>query len=129
VVSCPACHAPKAQRRRPHSYNSVTQKEFPDPLECGVSGFARFGDHSELGLDPTTLLALLKATNRRRRGQDEQSGRLEVAHGLRSRVTFARDAIKDLQDVPSAGRRVPECQVSVAGPSGIRSVMTPTRTS
>jgi hypothetical protein len=124
VVSCPACHAPKAQRTvNLILYNSATQKEISGPV--GMPQFeALNGSTAEprLGLDPTTLLALLKSTNTPgAEGKSSIRGRLEVRTGVEDHeLTFARDAIKDCKTCHQQGAvAFQSVMVSVAGPSGI----------
>ena len=122
VVSCPVCHAPKAQRMvNLILYNPTTQKETPRPL--GIPEFQTLdGAHNDgkAGLDPTTLLALLRASDGPH-GKTALRGRLEVRTGVEDHeLTLASQAIGTCSTCHKQGSAAfQSVVVSVAGPAGI----------
>ena len=65
VVSCPVCHVPQAQRRVDLIlYNSATQRESArGDRHAAVRSSGQAPGAARPGLDPTTLMTLLKALN------------------------------------------------------------------
>jgi len=124
VVSCPVCHVPQAQRRVDLIlYNSATQREVPEAI--GMPQFETLGSSSTAtrpGLDPTMLLALLKALNPPgAEGTTALKGRLEVSTGIEDHeITFATKAISDCATCHREGSAAfQSVTVSVSGPAGI----------
>ncbi len=124
VVSCPVCHVPQAGRVvNLILYNIATQKETPDPV--GMPQFATPNGSSTAtrpGLDPTTLMSLLKALNPPGvEGKTAIKGRLEVSTGIEDHeITFANQAIRDCATCHQEGSAAFQSViVSVAGPAGI----------
>ncbi len=124
VVSCPACHAPKAERRVDLIlYDSTAQKEVSE--SAGVPEFeSRTGSQSASrpGLSPTTLWTLLKTLNRP--GVEDKTslkGRLEVRTGVEAHELAGKSAaISDCNTCHRAGAQAfQSVTVSVAGPTGI----------
>jgi len=124
VVSCPACHAPKAERRVDLIlYDSTAQKEVSEP--AGVPEFeSRTGSGSATkpGLDATTLWTLLKTLNRPGVGDKTSlKGRLEVRTGVEAHELAGKSAaISDCNTCHRAGAQAfQSVTISVAGPAGI----------
>ncbi|MDE2133586.1 MAG: hypothetical protein KGM97_07605 [Alphaproteobacteria bacterium] len=124
VVSCPACHAPKAQRRVDLVlYNNTTHKEASEPL--GVPEFAsRAGSPAarRRGLDPAMLFTLLQALNRS--GIEDKTsfkGRLDVRTGVEAHeLAPSAEAISDCNTCHRAGADAfQSVTISMAGPGGI----------
>lgn len=124
VVSCPACHAPKAQRTIDLIlYNGRTQAEISGPVGMPeFEGLVGTKASPRLGLNPTTLLALLKVLNPPG-AEDKTSirGRLEVRTGVQDhQLTFANEAIGTCDTCHREGAAAfQNVMISVAGPSGI----------
>ena len=121
VVSCPACHAPQAERRVDLVlYNSATQQRIPEPV--GVPAFDGSATAKDGGLDPQTLVALLNALNRPgMQGKTTLKGRLTVGNGVQAHgLAPAAEAISDCRTCHSAGAAAfKSVSVSVAGPGGV----------
>jgi hypothetical protein len=124
VVSCPVCHVPQAKRVVDLILvNSATQKEVPEAI--GMPRFESLDGSATAtrpGLDPTTLLGLLKALNPPgAMGKTALKGRLEVSTGIEDHeITFATKAISDCATCHREGSAAfQSVVVSVAGPAGI----------
>ncbi|HUZ62145.1 MAG TPA: hypothetical protein VMU82_00370 [Acetobacteraceae bacterium] len=124
VVACPVCHAPKAERMVDLVlYNSATLKETPRPV--GIPEFETLSSSQTAGkpgLDPTTLLALLKAADGPGvAGKTSIRGRLEVRTGVQDHeLTDASQAIGTCATCHQQGAKTfQSVVVSVAGPAGI----------
>jgi hypothetical protein len=124
VVSCPACHAPQAQRRVDLVlYDSTTQTEASEPV--GVPEFeSPTGSPAARrpGLDPATLFTLLRTLNRP--GVEDKTslkGRLDVRTGVEAhQLTPSAAAISDCNTCHRAGAAAfQSVTISVAGPTGI----------
>jgi hypothetical protein len=124
VVSCPACHAPKAQRTVDLVlYNSTAHKDASRPV--GVPEFeSATGSPTagSSGLDPATLFNLLRTLNRT--GVENKTsikGRLDVRTGVEAhQLTPSSAAISDCNTCHRAGAKAfQSVTISVAGPSGI----------
>jgi hypothetical protein len=124
VVSCPACHAPKAQRTVDLVlYDSTAHKDASRPV--GVPEFEDLtGSHAvgRSGLDPATLFNLLRTLNRP--GVENKTsikGRLGVRTGAEAHeLTPSSEAISDCSTCHRAGAAAfQSVTISVAGPSGI----------
>jgi hypothetical protein len=117
VVSCPACHAPTAQRKVDLVlYNSATQSRIPEPV--GVPAF----DDGSSGLDPRTLMTLLGALNHPgMQGKTTLKGRLTVQSGPQAHeLAPAAQAISDCKTCHAAGAAAfKTVTVSVAGSGGV----------
>jgi len=118
VVSCPACHAPTAQRKVDLVlYNSATQSRIPEPV-----GVPAFQDGSSGGLDPRALLTLLGALNHPgTQGKTTLKGRLTVLNGPQAHeLAPAAQAISDCKTCHQAGAAAfKTVTVSVAGARGV----------
>ena len=121
VVSCPACHAPNAQRRVDLVlYNSATQRRIPEPV--GVPAFDGSAATKDGGLDPQMLVTLLSSLNRPgMEGKTTLKGRLTVANGVEAHeLAPAAEAISDCKTCHSArSAAFQSVSVSVAGPGGV----------
>jgi hypothetical protein len=124
AVSCPVCHTPQAQRVvNLILYNSATQKEVPGP--AGIPEFespAGSPTAARPGLDPTTLMTLLKTLNSQDvEGKTIIRGRLDVRTGLEDHeLTVASKAISDCNTCHREGAAAfQSVEISVAGPSGM----------
>jgi hypothetical protein len=118
VVSCPACHAPTAQRKVDLVlYNGATQSRIPEPV-----GVPAFQDGSSGGLDPRALLTLLGALNHPgTQGKTTLKGRLTVLNGPQAHeLAPAAQAISDCKTCHQAGAAAfKTVTVSVAGAGGV----------
>jgi hypothetical protein len=124
VVSCPVCHVPTAKRRVDLIlFNSATQRAVPEAI--GMPQFESLDAHgraAQPGLDPTTLLALLKGLNAPgTAGKTALQGRLDVSTGIEDhQITFATKAISDCATCHRQGSPAfQSVTVLVAGPAGI----------
>jgi len=124
VVSCPACHAPRAQRKVDLIlYNSATQTQIPEPV--GVPEFAAGtgpGSAQADGLDPRTLVTLLGVLNRPgTEGKTSLKGRLTVRTGVEAHELAGKEAaISTCNTCHRAGAEAfQSVTVSVAGPGGL----------
>lgn len=124
VVSCPACHAPKAQRKVDLVlYNTATQSRIPEPI--GVPAFEGAGGSpgaQQIGLDPRALVTLLATLNRPgSEGKTTLKGRLTVQTGAEAhQLAPAAEAISDCKTCHSAGASAfRTVTVSVAGTGGV----------
>jgi len=124
VVSCPVCHTPQAQRVVDLVlYNSATQKETARPV--GIPEFESLTGSSASarpGLDPTTLMTLLKTLNSQGvEGKTSIRGRLEVRTGVEDHeLVAASKAISNCNTCHQEGAAAfQSVVVSVAGPSGM----------
>jgi hypothetical protein len=124
VVSCPVCHVPAAHRTvNLILYNSSTQKEISGPVGMPeFEGLTGATAEPRVGLNPTTLLTLLKALDRPgAEGKTSIRGRLEVSTGVEDHeLTFASKAIRECSTCHQQGASAfQSVTVSIAGPSGI----------
>jgi len=121
VVSCPACHAPKAHRKVDLVlYDSTTRRDAARPL--GVPEFESPPGSGRTGLEPATLFNLLKTLNRPGAANKTSiKGRLDVRTGEEAHeLTPAADAISDCRTCHKAGADAfQSVTISVAGPGGI----------
>ena len=99
AISCPACHAPNAQRRvNLRLFNNPSNRQLSE--KTGVPRFERLAsaaDTANMGLDERALWSLLKEFNRD--GEGEQTslrGRLEVSSGVQAHeLTEKSKALND----------------------------------
>jgi hypothetical protein len=124
MVSCPACHTPRAQRMvNLILYNSATQKE--TSRSAGIPEFENLSgtaNAKRAGLDSATLGTLLGALNRQDvEGKTAIRGRLEVRTGIEDHeLTFAANAIGTCDTCHRQGAAAfQSVEVSVAGPAGM----------
>jgi len=124
VVSCPACHAPKARRKVDLVlYNRTTKEDAARPV--GVPEFESPPGSpaaGRTGLDPATLFNLLRTLNRPGAvNQTGIKGRLDVRSGAEAhQLTAAADAVSDCNTCHKAGADAfQSVTISVAGPGGI----------
>jgi len=124
VVSCPACHAPKAHRKVDLVlFNSTTRQNAARPVGVpefqGPPGSTGAG---QTGLDPATLFNLLRTLNRPGAANKTSiKGRLDVRTGEEAHeLTPASEAISDCNTCHKAGADAfQSVTISVAGPGGI----------
>jgi hypothetical protein len=123
VVSCPACHAPAAQRRIDlRLYDSVAQELVSEPE--GAPQFAnrvRSADANGDGLDAIALWKLLREFNRD--GTEHKTtlrGRLEVRTGVEAhRLSDTTKAVRDCDSCHSEGAEpFQSVAVSIVGADG-----------
>jgi hypothetical protein len=124
VVSCPVCHAPKAQRRVDLVlYDAATQKAVSQPT--GVPEFENLTGSStatRTGIDATTVLTLLRTLNRPGvEGKTSLKGRLRVSTGVEAHGLAPKEAaISNCDTCHRAGSSAfQSVTISVAGPAGI----------
>lgn len=122
AVSCPACHAPTAQRRvNLRLYDGATQLR----EKTGVPQFARraqAGDAQSLGLDERALWSLLSQFNQDSgpAGQVVIRGRLEVRSGVQAhQLSDKAKAVRDCDTCHKQGAEpFQSVVVSIAGADG-----------
>jgi hypothetical protein len=123
AISCPACHAPSAQRRvNLRLYDSVGKVQTAE--KTGVPQFEKLAsdaDLGDLGLDERALLSLLKEFNRDGvQGKTVLRGRLEVSSGIEAhQISEKSKAIKDCNTCHKAGAApFQSVSLTIAGPDG-----------
>lgn len=123
AISCPACHAPSAQRRvNLRLYDSVGKVQTAE--KTGVPQFEKLAsdaDLGDLGLDERALLSLLKEFNRDGvQGKTVLRGRLEVSSGIEAhQISEKSQAIKDCNTCHKAGAApFQSVSLTIAGPDG-----------
>ena len=123
AISCPACHAPDAQRRvnlRMYDGTGKVQKS----EKTGVPQFEQLtnaADAGEVGLNERALRSLLKEFNTDKLGEQTiLRGRLEVASGVQAhQISEKERAIKDCAFCHQAGATpFQSVTVTIAGPDG-----------
>jgi hypothetical protein len=123
VISCPACHAPTAQRRVDlRLVDSATQTRVAEQKGIPLfEGRARAADGDGKGLDAIALWNLLKTFNREGMpGKTTLQGRLEVRTGAEAHMLADKSkAISDCKVCHRAGSDAfQSVTVSVVGPDG-----------
>lgn len=123
AISCPACHAPLAQRRvNLRLYDSVGKVQTAE--KTGVPQFEKLAsdaDLGDLGLDERALWSLLKEFNRDGvQGKTVLRGRLEVSSGIEAhQISEKSKAIKDCNTCHKAGAApFQSVSLTIAGPDG-----------
>jgi len=124
AISCPACHAPGAQRRvNLRLYDGATQTQLRE--KTGVPQFARraqAGDAGNLGLDERALWSLLTQFNQDGgpSGEVVIRGRLEVRSGVEAhQLSDKSKAVKDCDTCHKEGAEPFQSVVlSIAGADG-----------
>jgi hypothetical protein len=123
AISCPACHAPTAQRRvNLRLYDGAGKQQVSE--KTGVPQFerlARAADAKGMGLDERALWSLLNEFNRGGvDGQTTLRGRLEVRSGVQAhQLSEKSEAIKDCNTCHKAGAEpFQSVSVTIAGPDG-----------
>lgn len=123
AISCPACHAPAAQRRvNLRLYDSVGKVQTAE--KTGVPQFEKLAsdaDLGDLGLDERALLSLLKEFNRDGvQGKTVLRGRLEVSSGIEAhQISEKSKAIKDCDTCHKSGAApFQSVSLTIAGPDG-----------
>ena len=123
AVSCPACHAPTAQRRvNLRLYDGVGKQLVSE--KTGVPQFERLtraADAKDVGLDERALWSLLKEFNRDGiEGRTILRGRLEVRSGVEAhQLSKKSTAIKDCNTCHQAGAApFQSVTLTIAGPDG-----------
>jgi predicted CXXCH cytochrome family protein len=122
-ISCPACHAPNAQRRvNLRLFDETKDRQVSE--KTGVPQFARLTDTADaknMGLDERALWSLLKEFNRD--GVDGKTilrGRLEVRSGVEAHQLSDKSlAIKDCNFCHKEGASpFQSVTLTIAGPDG-----------
>ncbi len=123
AISCPACHAPDAQRRvNLRLYDGVEKHQVSE--KTGVPQFDRLtvaADAKNMGLDEMALLSLLKEFNRDGAGgKTVLRGRLEVRSGVEAhQLSEKSKALKDCNVCHQAGATpFQSVTLTIAGPDG-----------
>ncbi len=123
AISCPACHAPGAQRRvNLRLYDEAKDRQVSEKV--GVPQFTRLtdaADKKDMGLDERALWSLLKEFNRDgAEGKTSLRGRLEVNSGVQAhQMTDASTAIKDCKVCHQSGAApFQSVSLTIAGPDG-----------
>jgi hypothetical protein len=123
AVSCPACHAPDAQRRvNLRMYDRKDSKAMAEKI--GVPKFERLAtaaDPGNMGLDERALWSLLRELSRD--GVEANTvlrGRLEVRSGREAhQISVKSKAIKDCSTCHSEGAAAfQSVTLTIAGPDG-----------
>ena len=123
AISCPACHAPNAQRRvNLRLYNGAQGRQASE--KTGVPQFERMmqaADAKDVGLDERALWSLLKEFNRD--GVDPKMvlrGRLEVRSGVEAhQLSDKSQALGDCKVCHQAGAApFQSVTLTMAGPDG-----------
>ncbi len=123
AISCPACHAPTAQRRvNLRLYDGTEKRQVSE--KTGVPQFARLtdaADTQDMGLDERALWSLLKEFNRDGvQGRTVLRGRLEVRSGVEAhQLSDKSKAIKDCNFCHKEGAApFQSVTLTIAGPDG-----------
>jgi len=123
AISCPACHAPTAQRRvNLRLYNVASKHQIFE--KTGVPLFEKrthAADAKDEGLDERALWSLLKEFNQDGgEGQTSLRGRLEVRSGVEAhQLSEKSKAIKDCNICHKAGAEpFQSVTLTIAGPDG-----------
>ncbi|MEY4138972.1 MAG: hypothetical protein RLZZ371_1154 [Pseudomonadota bacterium] len=123
AISCPACHAPKAQRRvNLRLYDESTKLQLSE--KSGVPQFekrAGAADANNQGLNERALMSLLKEFSQS--GTDSKTvlqGRLEVRSGAEAhQLSHKSEAIKDCDTCHKKGAEpFQSVTLTIAGPDG-----------
>jgi predicted CXXCH cytochrome family protein len=123
AISCPACHAPNAQRRvNLRLYDGAQKRQVSE--KTGVPQFARLtdaADTKDMGLDERALWSLLKDFNRGGvEGTTMLRGRLEVRSGVEAhQLSEKSKALKDCDTCHKEGAApFQSVTLTIAGPDG-----------
>jgi len=123
AISCPACHAPAAQRRvNLRLYDAKGKHQVSE--KTGVPQFERLthaADTTDMGLDERALWSLLKEFNQDGgEGNTILRGRLEVRSGVEAhQLSEKSKAIKDCNTCHEAGAEpFQSVTLTIAGPDG-----------
>ncbi len=123
AISCPACHAPDAQRRvNLRLYDLAKDRQVSEKV--GVPQFTRLtdaADTKDMGLDERALWSLLKEFNRNgEEGRTSLRGRLEVNSGVQAhQMSDASTAIRDCKVCHQSGAApFQSVSLTIAGPDG-----------
>jgi predicted CXXCH cytochrome family protein len=123
AISCPACHAPNAQRRvNLRLYDGLEKHQVSEKI--GVPQFEKrthAADAKDMGLDERALWSLLKEFNRDGvEGNTTLRGRLEVRSGVEAhQISEKSRAIKDCNTCHQAGAApFQSVTLTIAGPDG-----------
>jgi hypothetical protein len=124
AISCPACHAPDAQRRvNLRLYDSKEKRQIAESK--GVPRFVKLAsaaDSADAGLDERALWSLLKEFNRESgvEGNTILRGRLEVRSGREAhQIAEKSKALRDCKICHSDGASpFQSVSLTIAGPDG-----------
>jgi predicted CXXCH cytochrome family protein len=123
AISCPACHAPTAQRRvNLRLYDRSAKLQISE--KTGVPQFEKrtqAADEKDVGLDERALWSLLKEFNQDGGGGNTTlRGRLEVRSGVEAhQLSEKSKAIKDCNTCHQAGAEpFQSVTLTIAGPDG-----------
>ena len=123
AISCPACHAPNAQRRvNLRLYDGTLKRQVSEKM--GVPQFDRLTDAADthdMGLDERALWSLLKEFNHEANdGRTVLRGRLEVRSGLEAhQLSEKSKALKDCNVCHKQGAApFQSVTLTIAGPDG-----------
>jgi predicted CXXCH cytochrome family protein len=123
AISCPACHAPEAQRRvNLRLYDGVAKHQISE--KTGVPKFekrAQAADVKDVGLDERALWSLLKEFNQDGgEGNTTLRGRLEVRSGVEAHQLSEKSrAIKECNTCHREGAEpFQSVTLTIAGPDG-----------
>jgi hypothetical protein len=123
AISCPACHAPTAQRRvNLRLYDGVAKRQISEKI--GVPQFemrANAADTQNVGLDERALWSLLKTFSQNgTEGNTALSGRLEVRSGVEAhQISEKAKAIKECDACHKYGAEpFQSVTLTIAGPDG-----------
>ncbi|MEI6804522.1 MAG: cytochrome c3 family protein [Burkholderiales bacterium] len=123
AISCPACHAPNAQRRvNLRLFDGATNAQISE--KSGVPQFARLANDADakgMGLDERALWSLLKEFSQE--GADNKTvlrGRLEVRSGVEAhQLSEKSKALKDCNVCHKEGASpFQSVTLTIAGPDG-----------
>ena len=124
VVSCPACHAPTAQRKVDLMlFDAKEQPLGTERAEIGVPVFEASSQSGSKGIDAQTLWNLLQTLNRSGiAGKTVLRGRLEAATGPQAhQLAVKSQAISDCRTCHSAGATAfQSVTISLVEPQGQR---------
>jgi len=122
AISCPACHAPDAQRRvNLRMFDAVGKGQRSE--KSGVPQFEQLthaADAKDVGLNERALWSLLKEFNNEPKETTVLRGRLEVTSGVQAhQISEKERAIKDCAFCHQAGASpFQSVTVTIAGPDG-----------
>jgi hypothetical protein len=122
VVSCPACHAPNAQRKVDLMLIDSKNAKARGTEQVGVPLFEASARSDSKGIDAQTLWNLLQTLNRDGVGKTVLRGRLEVLNGPQDHEIAPKSkALSDCHICHNSGSKAfQSVTISLVGPSGRR---------